>query len=151
MTLRKLARLSGQQRRVLVYACLLLNGIRLGLWLLPFRSVRNLLDHLSDRWQGSPTSPVVSVSFIVRSLQIGTRYTPGRAKCLARALTTQVLLNRYGYAYQMHIGVAKDAANRLTAHAWIEYEGQVIVGALDTLSRFQPLVTAGTADIRARS
>jgi hypothetical protein len=64
---------------------------------------------------------------------------PGGAKCLARALTTQVLLNRQGYLPDLRIGVAKATAGQLEAHAWIEYQGQVVMGHLNDLARYLPL------------
>ncbi len=140
--LRKLSRLSGQQWRVLLYACLLLNGIRLALWLLPFGEVRKLLAKMSHLWNSHEPTETASVGFIVRAVKIAAaRCTPGRPLCLARALTAQSLLDGHGHAHQLRIGVAKDAANRLTAHAWIEYEGRVILGAVNGLNRYQPLVT----------
>ncbi len=64
---------------------------------------------------------------------------PGGAKCLARALTTQVLLNRQGYLPDLRIGVAKATAGQLEAHAWVEYQGRIVIGQLNDLSRYLPL------------
>lgn len=146
--LRKLSQLSWQQQRVLFYACLLLNGIRLALWLLPFGQVRSLLARVSRLWKANSPSEAVSVGFIVRAVRLAVRCTPGVAMCLARALTTQALLDKYGYAYQLRIGVAKDTVNQLVAHAWIEYEGHVIMGALNQMDRYQPLAASGATNAR---
>lgn len=141
--LNRLLNLSGRQFRVLLFACLILNSIRLALWLFPFNFVRQKLAQISVVWicDDEPTS--VSVGFIVWTVYIASRYTPGVAKCLVRALTTQLLLTRYGYTHQLHIGVAKGAANTLEAHAWVEYKGRVIVGWLKNLSRFKALSNEG--------
>jgi hypothetical protein len=49
------------------------------------------------------------------------------------------LLNWYGYASELRIGVAKGEQGELEAHAWVEYQGKVIIGGLSTLSRYVPL------------
>ena len=63
--------------------------------------------------------------------------------CLVKALTTQLLLNRFGYPHQLRIGVAKGATSGIEAHAWIECEGKVLMGAAYDLNRFKPLSVAG--------
>jgi hypothetical protein len=61
-------------------------------------------------------------------------------KCLGKALVSQAMLTRRGFSSQLMIGVAKDNNGKLEAHAWVEKQGQVIVGNLDDLSRFEPLI-----------
>jgi hypothetical protein len=55
------------------------------------------------------------------------RFVP-RATCLVRAIAAQRLLARYGYDSQVHIGVTK-ASGDFQAHAWVERDGVVCVGA----------------------
>ena len=144
--MRRLSRLlsfSWKERRVLFYACLLLNGIRLGLWLFPFGFVRRSLTNFSSKWICSEPDRSVSIYFIRWAVTFASRHTPGGAMCLVKALTTQVLLNRYGYPHHLHIGVAKSIVCGIEAHAWIEYKGQVLMGASHDLSRFKPLSVAG--------
>ena len=149
--LKTLTRMSGGDRLHIVSAFLLLSLIRLGLGLLPFRVVLKLVQGLShsprvfqnDPLQGSPgsrslASPSQSISHIVWLVNVSSRYTPGGAKCLARALTTQILLTRQGYLPDLRIGVTKAAGN-LEAHAWVEYQGRVVIGQLNDLSRYLPL------------
>ena len=66
---------------------------------------------------------------------------PGGALCLARALTAQVLLEQQGCWPVLHIGVAKSEKGELQAHAWLEIDGQVVIGGLSDLARYQPLTT----------
>ncbi|MEO1353972.1 MAG: lasso peptide biosynthesis B2 protein [Cyanobacteria bacterium J06635_15] len=139
----KLFALSWRGRRLLLYACLLLNGIRLALWLFPFGVVRQQVTTLSSIWVCNSASQAIPINFIVWAVAVAGRYTPGKAMCLVRALTAQILLNRYGYSHQLHIGVARSTTQELEAHAWIEYEGRVVIGGLSDLSRFKPLSAAG--------
>ncbi len=139
----KLRLLSWQQRRVLLYAFLILNTVRLALWLLPFGTIRQQLQTVMSVWICSEKAKPVSVDFVAWAVSVAGYYAPGGAKCLARALTTQLLLNRYGYVHRLHIGVAKGESQMLEAHAWIEYEGRVVVGELRELDKFKTLSTAG--------
>ena len=123
----------------LLMTFILLATIRLGLWLLPFQTLLQGLEKLGR--SASPSlsiSPPFSISHIVWRVNVSSRYLPG-VKCLARALATQVLLTRYGYSSELQIGVAKSEQGELEAHAWVEYQGKVIIGGLSTLSRFVPL------------
>jgi hypothetical protein len=131
--LKTLLRMSGRDRLRLTVTLLLLAAIRLGLWLLPFQTLLQNLEKLGR----STTAPPLSISHIVWMVNVSSRYMPG-VKCLARALTTRVLLNWYGYASELRIGVAKGEQG-LEAHAWVEYQGKVIIGGLSTLSRYVPM------------
>lgn len=141
--LHKLLKLSGNEVRVLLYSFLILNSIRLALWLLPFNFLRQKLTQFSSAWICEDQPQSVSVGFIVWTVNVAGRYTPGGAKCLARALTSQLLLTRYDYAHEFHIGVAKGPANTLEAHAWVEYKDRVIVGWLRNLHQFKSLSAEG--------
>ena len=80
----------------------------------------------------------VSVGKIVWTVNAASRYMPG-VMCLARALTTQVIMSRHGLSPQLRIGVAKTERGKLEAHAWVEYQGRVAIGGLSNLSKFVPL------------
>jgi hypothetical protein len=71
-------------------------------------------------------------------VNISSYYMP--ALCLARALTTKVLMNQQGYTPQLRIGVTKGQAGKLEAHAWVDYQGQVVMGNLPNLSQFNALM-----------
>jgi hypothetical protein len=131
--LKTLLRMPGRDRLQIVLTFLLLAAIRLGLWLLPFQTLLQRLEKL-----GRSASAPRSIRQIVWMVNVSSRYMPG-VKCLARALTTRVLLNWYGYASELRIGVAKGEQGELEAHAWVEYQGKVIIGGLSTLSRYVPL------------
>ncbi|NJR40333.1 MAG: lasso peptide biosynthesis B2 protein [Leptolyngbyaceae cyanobacterium CSU_1_4] len=142
--LKSLAQMSGSDRLHLLSAFLLLLLIRLSLRLLPFRIVLKLVQKLSNpggvsRKNCSLLPPCYPISHIVWRVNVSSQYMPGGAKCLARALTTQVLLNQQGYLPDLRIGVAKATAGQLEAHAWVEYQGRVVMGQLNDLARYLPL------------
>lgn len=71
---------------------------------------------------------VVSPSQIVRAVESASRFVPGGANCLTRAVTTRMLMTRYGLDSTLRLGVAKASRGILEAHAWIEYRGAVLIG-----------------------
>jgi hypothetical protein len=62
------------------------------------------------------------------------------ATCLVEALSTHALLTRRGYQTTVTIGVNKGASGDLKAHAWVEYQGSVIVGGTMTTQYTKLLV-----------
>ncbi|MDJ0795941.1 MAG: lasso peptide biosynthesis B2 protein [Calothrix sp. MO_167.B12] len=137
--LSKFLSLTHTERQLFMQAFVLLGLVRLGLWLLPFETLRRLLVIINQAnplglRQYSPTTDQ-----IVEAVNRSSRYLPGNAKCLARALTTQALMNRCGYSPELRIGVAKGEQGQFEAHAWIESQGQIVIGHLKDLSRFTPM------------
>ncbi|MGV3633975.1 MAG: lasso peptide biosynthesis B2 protein [Pseudorhodoplanes sp.] len=63
------------------------------------------------------------------------------AQCLPRALAAHAMLRRRGIASKLCLGVARDGRD-ITAHAWIETGGRVLVGGEDQ-QRFAPLAAFG--------
>ncbi len=137
--LHKLQSLGSQVRRLLVNTFVLLLLVRLGLWLLPFSTLQRIIAKISQQNPKSEQVKAISIEQIIWAVNVSSRYMPGGVKCLARALTTQVFMGRYGYSSQLRIGVAKTEAGKLEAHAWVESQGRVIIGNLPDLSRFTPL------------
>lgn len=135
--LRKFLRLASSDRQLLLQAIALLSLIRLGLWRTSLQNLRSRLAQLLAD-DNSPLPPM-AVDRIVWAVEAACRLQPGKVKCLARALATQHLLSRYGYAAQLRIGVQKGTNGRLQAHAWVEHEGKVVNGGLSNLSKFVPL------------
>ena len=134
---RKFLHLTSSDRRLLVGTALLLGTIRLGLRLLPFRTVRRVVVRLARGPTGSHRTDRCSVDRVVWVVSVASQYVP-RATCLTQALAAQILLGRDGHPTQLRVGVAKSEEGRLEAHAWLENQGKVIVGGGD-LSHFTSL------------
>lgn len=119
-------RLPPVERRLLMKAWLVLLVVRLGLWVLPFHCQRRL-------WQRLITAvPAVAPAAgeadrIAWAVTLAGRYVP-HATCLTQALALQILLNREGAAALLRLGVVKDEQGRVMAHAWLEQDGQVLIG-----------------------
>lgn len=134
----KFSRLPAAERRLLIKAALLLEAIKLGMRLLPFRTLRSLLARLpgtSTRAQHADFTPTDTVAWAV---EVASRNTPGTKSCLAQALAAQALLAQYGYPTHLHIGVARGEQEQFQAHAWVEAEGKVVIGGAER-ERYTPL------------
>ena len=137
----KFRRLPPAERRLLVNALLLLWAIRLGLWLLPFRTLRRLVTRFQGHPSGLPETGSevsrLSIERIVWAVARASRSVP-QATCLTQACAAQILLTRRGYPASLRIGVAKGEGGQFEAHAWVETQGRVVLGG-PQLARFTPL------------
>jgi Transglutaminase-like superfamily len=124
-------------RKLILDTFILLGVIRLGLRFLPFQTLQNKLETASQLFP--KTKEQLSVGKIVWVVNASSRYMPGGAKCLARALTAQVLMKQHGHSNELRIGVAKGETGELEAHAWIEHRGRVAIGDLSDLQRYVPM------------
>jgi len=67
---------------------------------------------------------------------------------LLQALAVQWFLERAGYATTLHIGVTKEEGP-LRAHAWLKYNGGIIIGGRSSPSRYTLLQSVETAQEEA--
>lgn len=129
---------------VLTQAWVLLLVYDLGLRLLPFCRVQKVAGLAMSRGGEQSDSQVRKViARTERLVGIAGRYHLHPKRCLVRALALQWLLGRQGIATVLRIGVRKEAV-QLSAHAWLEYEGQPLGEPQDITLRFVPLVTVET-------
>lgn len=126
--LHKLFRLSHHERVALLQAWGLFLLVELALRILPFTYLLALSKQGSPKPRGDPTvEPVLSVSRLAWLVEVAGRYTPIRATCLKKALVLSWLLGRREIPTELRIGVAR-CEGSLKAHAWLSYNGQVILG-----------------------
>jgi hypothetical protein len=119
---------------LLLRAFTLTVGVRVALRLVPFRILRRVV-HARRR---PPTPGAPEVDRIAWAVQASARRVPD-ATCLTQALVAETLLHRAGHEAILHLGVARpgEGGGGLDAHAWVESEGQVVVGGgeLDRFTR----------------
>ncbi len=134
-------RFPARDRKILLKAGVLLWVVRIGLWVLPFQRLRELLSRRTQsRVVATDVNPAL-IEEITMSVKRVRRYVPA-ATCLAQALVTIKLLEEAGLPAAMRIGVARNTEGKLEAHAWVESEGRVVIGGAHTdLSRFTILHT----------
>jgi hypothetical protein len=59
---------------------------------------------------------------------VGNRLFP-RNPCLVQALVIQRLFVRAGQPAELRIGVRREGASKLAAHAWVESNGVIVIGS----------------------
>lgn len=69
---------------------------------------------------------------------VGRRLFP-RNPCLTQAVVVQRLLRRRGIPAELRIGVRKEQGVTLEAHAWVESEGKIVIGARGLADDHVPL------------
>lgn len=136
--LRKFFLLSFDDRRLLMRSVVLLTVIKLGLRLLPFRTMRRLLAKATRTGERTGADPSL-VEKVVWAVEAVHSHIPVLKNCLSEALAAQVLLARQGHISTLRIGVARSESGELRAHAWIEVDGRVIMGGARSPSCFVAL------------
>jgi hypothetical protein len=130
--------LPAAHRRLLVASALWLWGIRIGLWLLPFQTLRRLLAATTHRTATALQPDPPTIDRVAWAVEVASRYVP-MATCLTKALAMQVLLGQLGCPSSLRLGVARSAEGQFTAHAWVECDGRVVMGGWKEVSRYIPL------------
>lgn len=131
--------LSRPNRRLAVRTTLLMVAISCALRVLPFATVQRLVLRLSRPARNAPRSlSPAQIINRVGAVRMASRVVPG-STCLRQALAAQVLLGRAGQASQVRIGVARGDLGELEAHAWLEVNGQVVIGGERRLDRYTTL------------
>ncbi len=134
----KFLKLTPNDRHILVAGVFLIVSIRLGLCLIPFRTLWRLITRKTEKRSGLQCAELVAESKVVWAIKTANRYIP-RTTCLAQALAAQLLFSHYGHSTRLYIGVAKSSAGKLLAHAWVESRGEVVIGGLADIPRYTPL------------
>jgi hypothetical protein len=136
-TLASFLRLRSSDQRLVVTAAGLMMAVRVGLWMLPFRTLLEATRTLGDRPRGRNARGGPPVERIVWAVSAADRVVP-RSTCLVRALAAQILLARRGHASQLRLGVAGGSGRAFEAHAWLEEGGRVLIGG-PVEGRYAPL------------
>ncbi len=132
----KLARLSNQERWLLLQAWLLLLLADLALRLLPFSTV---LRYFNPACRSCPADLSIAVARIAWLVEKAGMHCPTETSCLKEALVLSRLLSGRGIPATLRIGVGQQAES-FAAHAWLEQDGQVILGGRN-VTAYTPLLS----------
>jgi hypothetical protein len=136
---RRLHRLFGlpsSQKLLLLRACTLLAGVVLALRFYAYSK--------TARWFSSPLiTPAVPPASdfedqVATAISHAATVVPG-ARCLAQAIVACRILNRAGIPAAVRIGAAKSEGSAIHAHAWVEYEGRIILGGEESAVTYKAL------------
>jgi Transglutaminase-like superfamily len=124
---------------LLAEASTLVTIVNVALRLLPYRFLERMNQVRVTATSSGTPAPVVPGK-IGWAVQAVARRLPGKNACLVQALTAQAMLRRRGFPSDLRIGVAgRDPDGTIKAHAWVEYDGKVIVGEIADLSSYSVL------------
>jgi hypothetical protein len=128
----KFLRLPPADQLLFIRIALLLAAIRIGLSLFPFQALQHFLDKVGEesgdfgRTGRDDRARVISATIILG------RFLLGDKPCLTQALVIKLLFRRRKYPAQLQIGVAKQNDGTLSAHAWVESDGEIVIGGADS-------------------
>jgi hypothetical protein len=130
----KFWQLAPVERRLLFDALGNLVAVRVALGLLPLQRISAYLKRIqpSEALETSEISP----ARIAWAIRVAGRYLPGGGNCLVHSLAAQSMLARRGYVSQLCLGAAREGGE-FKAHAWVECEGQIVIGAAG-VSQYTP-------------
>ena len=138
--LRKFLARSWADRALLVRAFVLVSAVRVGLWVLPYRTVERLTECPVTPREMTPEEELLSLRRIVGAVEAMSRRLLGAKPCLTQALAAQRILRQGGIDSTLRIGVAKDG-QELLAHAWLERGERVLIGGGRSPRLYAPLVS----------
>jgi hypothetical protein len=129
----RLLRLSGEERWILFQAAWLMLIIAGGRRVMSLKQLQAWL--LVRILPLSIHQPHPTANRIAGLVQISAAHLPARPNCLARSLALQTLLHRRGIPAELRLGVRKEGQH-FEAHAWVEFDGQVLNDSADVHTRF---------------
>ena len=128
-------RLSARRWKALLTATWLLARAR-------YEHHRKPIKAVLERFETSNARSVATASeieLIGWALNSAGSRVPWRSDCLLQAMAASMWLDRIERAYKLNIGVRKNAAGELEAHAWLTSSDLVVTGNLPDLKAFSPI------------
>jgi hypothetical protein len=142
--LRRFGRLGRAERSAIVRATILLVAVRIALAVAPFTAVLRFAARPAGR--GQSRSSLHRLHMMVWAVDVvGNRLFP-RNPCLVQALVVQRLFIAAGQPAELRIGVRREGASRIAAHAWVENAGTIVIGGRSRIDEYTPLppITPGS-------
>ena len=109
-------------------------GSRMALWVLPCRRLGMSINTSAETASVRP-----SPNRLEWAVRVVSHAVPC-ATCLTQALALQRLLARHGYVAIVQVG-ACNVDRRFLAHAWVEHEGQSLLGTSEDVARYARFFT----------
>jgi hypothetical protein len=123
--LRTFLAMRGGNRLLVCEAAAMLAIARLTVLTVPFRVMARWLSRVPE----TGSCDVALVSRVRDAVTVAARNVPWNAACLPQAMAAKAMLARRGCGSAFHLGANCDGRHTLTAHAWLEAGGTVVVGA----------------------
>ena len=145
-SLRRYRALSANDRSLVLEAAITTIFVWLGLSTIRFTALQAALDRWVRAFALRPSrggqDDVKRVGWSVAAV---TRRVPFDSTCLIQSLAVDAMLRRRGVPCEIRVGVRPPGNGALTAHAWVEHDGEVIFGARSDLSEYRVLARQGAS------
>ena len=137
--LRQLSELSPLQWWIITVAIFMLPVIALSLKLSGFKKTKIRMSRLIPGRKVNILTRDDDLSraqLIARAVAIAGNHGLFKANCLKQSLLLWWLLVRRGILSELKLGTQKSPQESFSAHAWVEYRGNVLIDATDIEDRF---------------
>lgn len=125
---RRLLRLSGSNKYMLVEAFLSLSAASLAIKILPFRKTTELMAARPSQYEPGPAERDRLTGQCRWAVGALADRVPWRAVCFQRGLALHLMLRRRGIRSVLHYGVAQNPEKGLHAHVWIGVGDRLVLG-----------------------
>lgn len=102
------------------------------------KPIKAVLERFEATGSRSVATPV-ETQLIGWAINSAAARVPWRSDCLLQAMAGSMWLDRIERNYKLNIGVRKNAAGELEAHAWLTSGDLVVTGNLPDLEGFSPI------------
>lgn len=144
--IKRIARLSGHERRLLAEASLCLAAASTATLLLPFRRLAALMSASRPARPLAVPDRANAIRDVTTAVARAAPRMPFRAVCLQQAIAAQWMLRRRGIETSVQFG-ARFTDGELQAHAWVIDGGATIIGGSSepygALAAFPPMASGG--------
>lgn len=140
--LRKFMRLPNSEKKCFLKAVFMLFYYKLRLKTTSLQTIFTSVYTRSQKVQSKTIDHSIAPERIARLIVVAGRLVPS-STCLSKAFAGKILFAENGYNTELHLGVCKNAAVGLEAHAWLSLDGKIVLGYLPNLNRYKefPLLT----------
>ena len=133
-------RLPFYKRRLIIEAAVMISFTNFGLHLTSFQKLQSFFQQLFrlNKVRYQKTHP--NKSDIAWAIETTGQKLFKDDTCLVIALAGQSLLKLYGIPAKLQLGCLKGDKKTIFAHAWVESDGEVIIGGTERdISKYTPL------------
>lgn len=126
---RKFLKITWSDKRMIMEAYFLTGIIRFCILFVAFSKLAKITGKYNEESEDILCDEQIfignKVGYVVNLVS---RHTPWKSKCLVRALTAQIMLKRRKSSSTVYLGVTKDGNKGLIAHAWLRCGENIITG-----------------------
>jgi hypothetical protein len=108
-------------------AWVMLHVSKLFILLMPFKKIAGKIGKLQVESSKFPINSA-KINDVEHAVRRASRFSLHKSKCYDQALTGKFMLKRRKLPATIYFGLAKDAQNGLSAHAWVRCGNRIVTG-----------------------